>query len=632
MITIPEDREFLLAQREKGRRGSMVGVDAKLAAKEKRSAERQEQMLARKRRMEDLKRSGKEIAELISSSSSTDTEEEDASCIGDRVTSEGAVGGSLSETSSKRKRGRTSIITPELAAALDRTKLSDRKATFVIAETVKSLGLGIDDIALNRDTIRRERIKQRSEQATALQDKFKTTCNVPLVVHWDGKLIADLTSKEKIDRLPVIVSGNGVYSLLTVAKLARGTGEDQAAAVYMALEEWGIADRVRAMSFDTTSSNTGRIAGACVLLEQKLGKELLSLACRHHVMELIIGAVFQVCLGSTSSPEVPLFKRFQGHWQFIDQQQYETGLTNNTVSRSLQDIKDGVVEFANSYLEKSQPRDDYREFTELVIIFLGSIPQRGVRFMAPGAMHHARWLSKVIYSLKVWMFRGQFHLTQKEEKGLQDVCVFAARVYLQAWISAPLAASAPYNDLHLLKSLLEYSAINTTISKAASLKFSKHLWYLSPELVALAFFDNHVSSATKRLMITAMQNDEDTEQGHTKRISVDLDTFIEKNLEDFISAKSRTLFELMELPDTFLTVDPDLWKDREDYQKAAESVHAIKVVNDHAERGVALIQEFSGLMTHDELQLQYLLQVVQEHRQAYPDTKKETLSASTKIN
>ena len=61
----------------------------------------------------------------------------------------------------------------------------------------------------------------------------------------------------------------------------------------------------------------------------------------------------------------------------------------------------------------------------------------------------------------------------------------------------------------------------------------------------------------------------------------------------------------MELPDTFLTVDPDLWKDREDYQKAAESVHAIKVVNDHAERSMALIQEFSGLMTHDELQLQY---------------------------
>ncbi|XP_023228879.1 uncharacterized protein LOC111629233 [Centruroides sculpturatus] len=94
MIKILEDHEFLLAQREKGPKGSMVGVNAKLAAKEKRSARRQEQMINRKRGMEDLKRSGEEIAELISSSSSGDTEE-DASCKGDRVTSERAVGSRL---------------------------------------------------------------------------------------------------------------------------------------------------------------------------------------------------------------------------------------------------------------------------------------------------------------------------------------------------------------------------------------------------------------------------------------------------------------------------------------------------------------------------------------------------------
>src|SRR6218665_2252441 len=80
------------------------------------------------------------------------------------------------------------------------------------------------------------------------------------------------------------------------------------------LQAWGIANSIRAMCFDTTSSNTGRIAGAFVLLEQKLEKELLSLACtcRHHIMELIIGAVFHVRMGTTtSSPEVQLFKRFK---------------------------------------------------------------------------------------------------------------------------------------------------------------------------------------------------------------------------------------------------------------------------------------------------------------------------------
>ena len=52
----------------------------------------------------------------------------------------------------------------------------------------------------------------------------------------------------------------------------------------------------------------------------------------------------------------------------------------------------------------------------------------------------------------------------------------------------------------------------------------------------------------------------------------------------------------------------------------------MKVVNDHAERGVALIQEFSGLLTRDEDQLQFLLQVVHEHRKAFPDSNKKTLT------
>jgi exonuclease VII small subunit len=43
-------------------------------------------------------------------------------------------------------------------------------------------------------------------------------------------------------------------------------------------------------------------------------------------------------------------------------------------------------------------------------------------------------------------------------------------------------------------------------------------------------------------------------------------------------------------------------------------VHAIKVVNDNAGRGVALIKEYSGFLTKNEQQLQFLLQVVEEHR------------------
>jgi len=87
-------------------------------------------------------------------------------------------------------------------------------------------------------------------------------------------------------------------------------------------------------------------------------------------MELVIGAVFQVCLGATSSPEVPLFRRFQQFWEFVDQSKYESGMADDTVSRSVQDISDSTIQFANRYLAESQPRDDHRELLELVVILL----------------------------------------------------------------------------------------------------------------------------------------------------------------------------------------------------------------------------------------------------------------------
>ena len=52
----------------------------------------------------------------------------------------------------------------------------------------------------------------------------------------------------------------------------------------------------------------------------------------------------------------------------------------------------------------------------------------------------------------------------------------------------------------------------------------------------------------------------------------------------------------------------------------------MNVVNDHAERGVSLTEEYSNSITKNEDQLQFLLQVVQEHRKAFPNSKKCTLT------
>ena len=97
-------------------------------------------------------------------------------------------------------------------------------------------------------------------------------------------------------------------------------------------------------------------------------------------------------------------------------------------------------------------------------------------------------------------FQNQFKITQTESKNLEEVCKFIASIYVKHWFSASDAASAPRNDLHLLKSLQDYRNINEKIASAALNKIKNHLWYLSEQLIALSFFDDEISIDTKQKM------------------------------------------------------------------------------------------------------------------------------------
>src|SRR6218665_321030 len=259
----------------------MIGVDKVLAAKEERTRVRKEKEAQRRQPLEEP---GPSVYERVWS---TD-EEEDLKEAKEEMEEEKSLSSAVAPTASEpvSKRARNTVITPRLAAALDRARVSDRNATLILAEAALSFNCSAAEITVNRSTIRRLRKGCRANFAASIKKDFAE--KVPLVVHWDGKLLQDLTGKEHVDWLPVLVSGHGVNKLLGVPKLTSGTRENTAAAVYTLLQNWSVANRVKAMCFDTTSSNTGHRVGACILLEQKLERDPIYLACPHHIMELII--------------------------------------------------------------------------------------------------------------------------------------------------------------------------------------------------------------------------------------------------------------------------------------------------------------------------------------------------------
>jgi hypothetical protein len=75
----------------------------------------------------------------------------------------------------------------------------------------------------------------------------------------------------------------------------------------------------------------------------------------------------------------------------------------------------------------------------------------------------------------------------------------------------------------------------------------------------------------------------------------------------------------------FLDVNPSEWEENISYLNAKETLKNLHVVNDTAERGVKLMQDFNGLLTISEEQKEFVLRCVEDHRKQYPDCKKQTL-------
>jgi len=136
MIKIPEDKAFLLAQREKGSRGAMAGVDVSMMNKEKAQAKKRERQLEWKAKQDAEMHKLNDRVNLDSSFSASSTEESSDS------EAKEAIGGTAPLAP---KRQRSHILTPSVLSSLDRSKLSDRRAVQIIAPNIHATGQDIED-------------------------------------------------------------------------------------------------------------------------------------------------------------------------------------------------------------------------------------------------------------------------------------------------------------------------------------------------------------------------------------------------------------------------------------------------------------------------------------------------------
>ena len=107
-----------------------------------------------------------------------------------------------------------------------------------------------------------------------------------------------------------------------------------------------------------------------------------------------------------------------------------------------------------------------------------------MHLQAPGTLHCARWMAKLLYFIKIVMLAGK--IMNKPQRGavFTSERIQKALSFLYCWGmyhgGCTSAADGPVNDLMLLQKLQLYE--DDIIGDAALNAFRNRMWYYSEEL------------------------------------------------------------------------------------------------------------------------------------------------------
>ena len=403
------------------------------------------------------------------------------------------------------------IQRPKLVALATRLKMTPTQQSAYTEALISEAGGDVTKVSTSYATTDKARRQVGQNIASACKEQW--VAPQLLTLHWDSKQMPLLSNKNiKEERLAIVVGNAKELKFLGVPSYAMGsqrkTGDIIADLTIDLLRSWQCSDSIVNMAFDTTGSNTGHVTAACVTIQMRLGRALLWSGCRHHVGEVILTHVFEdLQIETSKSPEVVLFARLRKNFQLLKTHRSATErlsrFDDNVFSENAKPFIDICREqFRQIYSSQlSFHRDDFKEFADLCLLFLdGEVEGDKVTFKRPGALHKARWMAKLIYSIKICLFEQQIAklprntiTTERQVTKVRDFVNFVTLVYSSWWMTCSSVTDAPRNDLKLYKSFLQYDLLNAQVSASAVRAFKRHLWYLTAEMVPLVglLFSNY---------------------------------------------------------------------------------------------------------------------------------------------
>jgi len=100
--------------------------------------------------------------------------------------------------------------------------------------------------------------------------------------------------------------------------------------------------------------------------------------------------------------------------------------------------------------DKATLRDDYKELALITLLHLGGILPNEISIYTSRAHHHARWMGKIIYSIKITLFRDQLGEVFESDlfHSIQNFATFLALFYVKYCLCSTNAPDASQLNLN----------------------------------------------------------------------------------------------------------------------------------------------------------------------------------------
>lgn len=423
-------------------------------------------------------------------------------------------------------------------------------------------------------------------------NKFEQLVNSDskLILQFDTKSCSKLNKRHLGLKIRLVVILRSESNVVTLGSfMVSGHGAVVCATeITDVITTYNLSNRIIGIVCDTENTNTGRISGVCIRIEEFLEKSLLNFMCRHHIYDLILKHVGLFLFGHSTGPTFDFgCTELKNAWEHLNLSQFSPYNEEEFEDSHINCFREEAVRILKMQREKHQIRDDYAELTDLALKFFGESNLETKRFMVPGAVNNSRWMARAIYVIKCYLFRSQIDLSDHLLDSLRRFALFISSIYVKYWNWCSDVFNAPVNDLRFLKELEKYREVDADIANVAIEQFCNHLTYLSDEMVILSIFSNQLNGDEKEKIQSKLNQTVGPRTANSIRYKHEEGFFSSLELQDFITDRSMFLLSCLDIDLSFVEHNANEWETLESYQYARQMLKKLLVVvNDSSERAL----------------------------------------------